>query len=73
MCIVSYLLRIIGILCNQKVEIGKKPIQIVFEEQLKTLKKEAEKKVTLETKKTETLIHTMKNKTMEREMGNIKK
>ena len=29
---------------NQKVEIGKKPIQIVLEEQIKALKKEAEKK-----------------------------
>ena len=58
---------------SQKVEIGKKPIQIVLEEQIKALKKEAEKKSTLETKKTETLIHTMKNKTLEREMVKVKK
>ena len=59
---------------NQKVEIGKKPIQIVFVgEQIKPFKKELDKKKDLENKKGEILIQTMKNRTMEREMGKVKK
>ena len=61
------------IIKNQKVEIGKRPIQIVFLEQMKTIKKEMETKGIIETKKPETLIHAMKNRTMEREMEKVKK
>ena len=59
---------------NQRVEIGKKPIQIVFaEEQIKPLKKELDKKKDVENKKPDTLIQTMKNRTMEKEMVKVKK
>jgi len=84
---------------KQKVEINKKPVELVISNQNETsskkenIKKEYEikdkdkdkdnkdnkdnkdkdKKNIFESKKTENLIHAMKNKTMEREMGNIKK
>ena len=57
---------------NQKVEIGKKPIQIVFAPEPKQLKKDIDKKKESE-RKSETLIQTMKNRTMEREMMKAKK
>ena len=59
---------------NQKVEINKKPIQIVLVgEQIKPFKKELDKKKDIENKKGETLMQSMKNRTMEREMVKVKK